>query len=379
MQITLFHAEDFDRSTKENLLGKGGQGEVHLLKEQKTQKEYAVKILEDTYDVSFFLEKLDLVLNLEYPTLVHSYGIIRQPKCSIIMEYCPHKSVQHYIDQDNELSEEELKHWDLTHKIIIILGASFGMEYLHSHNIVHRDLKPQNILLDSNYYPKICDFGVAKDISKSSMITSNLIFTPLFAPSEQLSGSISSVKDWIKADVYSFGMTLYSILYDKLPFEGEDFQNNIIRLNQQLETGTRPKIEPGKFSKSMEEIIERCWDKDPDKRPTFEEISKNLLKEKDRLIEKKEIDEEGMRKIDEFIINVCKREIYQNPELEQLKKDYQESNFYKMNQKITILHYAVWKNAKDMIELLLLSKGSDINAKDIIYRTIIILLLIKII
>ena len=59
------------------------------------------------YDINSFCEKLDLVFNIEYPTLVHSYGIIRQPKCSIIMDYCPHKSVQHYISQEETLSEEE--------------------------------------------------------------------------------------------------------------------------------------------------------------------------------------------------------------------------------------------------------------------------------
>ena len=43
MQITFFNADDFDESNEQNFLGKGGQGEVHLLKEIKTKKEYAVK------------------------------------------------------------------------------------------------------------------------------------------------------------------------------------------------------------------------------------------------------------------------------------------------------------------------------------------------
>jgi serine/threonine protein kinase len=38
------------------------------------------------------------------------------------------------------------------------------LEYLHSNNIIHRDLKPDNILLDSDYHVKICDFGEAKII-----------------------------------------------------------------------------------------------------------------------------------------------------------------------------------------------------------------------
>ena len=46
-------------------------------------------------------------------------------------------------------------------KYIILLGISIGMKYLHSIGIIHRDLKAMNILLDDNFYPKICDFGIS--------------------------------------------------------------------------------------------------------------------------------------------------------------------------------------------------------------------------
>ena len=43
-----------------------------------------------------------------------------------------------------------------------------GIAYLHNYNIIHRDLKPQNILM-TNYTPKICDFGVSKQLSNFTM------------------------------------------------------------------------------------------------------------------------------------------------------------------------------------------------------------------
>ena len=82
---------------------------------------------------------------------------------SLIQEYVPNNTVQFYIQKAFQGSP--IPEWDITHKMIILLGISFGMKYLHSHNIIHRDLKPDNVLLDSNLYPKICDFGLSKTLA----------------------------------------------------------------------------------------------------------------------------------------------------------------------------------------------------------------------
>ena len=102
------------------------------------------------------------------------------------MEYMPNKTVQYYIEKAYSGQKDEK--WNLTNKIIIILGVSFGMEYLHSENIVHRDLKPGNVLLDSNFYPRIGYFGFSKVTSSSKRFSSNL-GTPLFTDPEQMGSS----------------------------------------------------------------------------------------------------------------------------------------------------------------------------------------------
>ena len=363
MQLKVFNPNDFNEPNDDNLIGEGAQGVVYKLQEVKTQKIYAVKILEDP---ELLISEMNAILKLNYPTLIHLYGIILQP-CYLIMDYCQNKTVQNLIDkvyEGEELNNQELLHWDLTHKLIIILGISFGMEYLHSMNIVHRDLKPGNVLLDLNFYPKICDFGLAKDISGSTTMTSN-IGTPLFAAPEQLS---DSQYDGKKADVYSFGMTLYSILHDQLPFANEEL--NTFSLYDKIKAKERPKIEQGKISKFMEELLVRCWNEDPDLRPSFEDISRELLKEKERLIENKEINEEGIKEIHEFIAGFCKRnDMESNPsyqiEMNKFEMGYKENFNYKNDPNgFSPLHYAAMNNLKEVLEVFL-SKGANINAKDL--------------
>ena len=80
------------------------------------------------------------------------------------------------------------------------------MNYLHSLNIVHRNLKPGNILLESNFYPKICDSNLSK-IVNSLVHCSSFEGTAQFGAPEVLEASSENEYDGKKADVFSFGMT----------------------------------------------------------------------------------------------------------------------------------------------------------------------------
>ena len=110
--------------------------------------------------------------------------------------------------------------------------------------------------------------------------------------------------DGKKADEYSFGMTLYSILYNQLPFAGDAGEGL-----KKIVKGERPELEEEVVSKSLNKLISRCWDNDPKNRPTFEEISKELLKEVNILNERKVIKEEEMQNIEHFEKEFCKRKI----------------------------------------------------------------------
>ena len=148
------------------------------------------------------------------------------------------------------------------------------MKYLHDRNIIHRDLKSGNILLDENFHPLITDFGLSKifDMGHSKSQTQFAGTLIYMAPE-----IIEEDEYDRKADVYSFGILMYEIVTDLFPYpelqNGEmkksQFQRNVVKKN------LRPEFKyPVK--KEMQELIEQCWSKDPNDRPTFKEIFNKL-------------------------------------------------------------------------------------------------------
>ncbi len=92
-----------------------------------------------------------------------------------------------------------------------------ALAYLHQRGIVHRDIKPSNILLDSQSRTYLADFGLAKELSQSTMVLHTGRGTGPYAPYEQQ--TYNSITQ--QSDIYSLGVVLYEMLAGQLPWGGQ--------------------------------------------------------------------------------------------------------------------------------------------------------------
>jgi serine/threonine protein kinase len=181
----------------------------------------------------------------------------------IVIEFMPKGSLYQII-HDKTIALP----WDRIRTIAI--DAARGMSYLHNSDpiIIHRDLKSQNLLVDDNWRVKVCDFGLSRIYKDTQSTKMTACGTPCWTAPEVLRRNRYTVK----ADVYSFGVVLWEMITREEPFKGMPPFQVILLVGTQ---GQRPDI-PNYCPPQYAQLIEDCWQEDPDKRPSFEDIITRL-------------------------------------------------------------------------------------------------------
>ncbi|GAB6032184.1 hypothetical protein CHUAL_010831 [Chamberlinius hualienensis] len=250
-----------------NRLGQGFYGEVHraLLDRYAglEQQEVAVKQLRTTCALGHqdLLREIAIMKSLQHKNIVEIKGVVEDPKTLLVMEYVPLGSMLVYINTHKErLSEKLLLKYSL--------DVAEGMEYLAHKRIVHRDLAARNILVASEDTVKISDFGLAqktgvKDYYK--LKTNRDLPVRWYAPETLRMWKFTS-----KSDVWSFGITLYEMFsYGKEPIIEGCKDDELLKA---LEEGKRLGF-PGTCSlRIYTDLMKRCWEGEPDKRPSFSQL-----------------------------------------------------------------------------------------------------------
>ncbi|KAL5195001.1 Cysteine-rich receptor-like protein kinase 25 [Glycine soja] len=202
-----------NRFAKENMIGKGGFGEVYrgiLLDGQ----EIAVKRLTGSsrQGAVEFKNEVQVIAKLQHRNLVRLLGFcLEDDEKILIYEYVPNKSLDYFL---LDAKKRRLLSWSERQKIII--GIARGILYLHEDSclkIIHRDLKPSNVLLDSNMIPKISDFGMARIVAADQIeeSTGRIVGTyGYMSPEYAMHGQFS-----VKSDVFSFGVMVLEIINGK--------------------------------------------------------------------------------------------------------------------------------------------------------------------
>lgn len=151
-----------------------------------------------------------------------------------------------------------------------------GLTYLYvKHHIMHRDIKPSNILVNSRGSIKLCDFGVSGELVNS--IADTFVGTSTYMAPERIQGERYTVK----SDVWSFGLTIMELAIGKFPFASNEQHSDdddnapagILDLLQQIVHEPAPRLpKSDAFPSILEDMIQRCLFKNPDERPTPQEL-----------------------------------------------------------------------------------------------------------
>ncbi|KAK3325181.1 kinase-like domain-containing protein [Apodospora peruviana] len=150
-----------------------------------------------------------------------------------------------------------------------------GLTYLYSkHHIMHRDIKPSNILVNSKGHIKLCDFGVSGELVNS--IADTFVGTSTYMAPERIQGE----KYTVKSDVWSFGLTIMELAIGKFPFssgeqlsDAENAPAGILDLLQQIVHEPAPRLpKSDAFPGILDDMIQKCLFKEPEKRPTPQEL-----------------------------------------------------------------------------------------------------------
>jgi serine/threonine protein kinase len=146
----------------------------------------------------------------------------------------------------------------------IATGIAKGLEHLHENNIVLRDLKPSNIGFDKSGCLKLFDLGLAREIH--TIGESDVAGTMNYIAPEILLRR----KATLKSDIYSFGILLWELITLKRAFKKfsgcpMQFKENVLVGSWRPSLSTIP-------SKALRQLINVCWDSDPEQRPDITKI-----------------------------------------------------------------------------------------------------------
>ena len=251
-------------------VGAGGMSDVYKAKDHILGRFVAIKVLkqefsEDRNFVAKFRSEAQSAAGLEHPNIVNIYDVgSEEGLYYIVMEYVEGITLKTYIEKKGQLSFKEA--------ISIAIQVARGIESAHNKNIIHRDIKPQNIIISTEGKVKVTDFGIARAAS-SNTISSDVMGSVHYASPEQArNGFVDN-----RSDIYSLGIVMYEMVTGRVPFDGDT--TVAVAIQHLQEEMVIPSVYASNLPISLEKIILKCAQKNPDRRyQSIEELLADLRK-----------------------------------------------------------------------------------------------------
>lgn len=241
----------------ENLIGRGGMGEVYRAWDQTLNQGVALKFLpaarlKDPQHAQHLLNEVRMARRVSHPAIcrVHDVGTF-EGHTFISMELIEGEDLGTIIRRVGRLSGQRAL--SIAHELCVGLAAA------HGQGVLHRDFKPANVLIDRDGHVHIADFGL------SSLLVDGAEGrhhggTLAYMPPEQLLGEAVGPR----GDVYCLGLVLYEMFTGKPVFRPKDVPD-LLDMHQAgvvPPSGVEPEIDPG-----VERVILHCLERRPEDRP----------------------------------------------------------------------------------------------------------------
>ena len=198
------------------LIGQGGMASVYEATHEMLGTKVAIKVLNPILSANEqirerFKNEAKLMASLNHKNITRISDFDDQPnQLSIILEFLEGEDLDEKIKRQGALSDDEI--------LSIFKQAFAAFQYAHEKGIVHRDIKPSNIYILPDGRVKILDFGIAKLFGEGNEMTKTgtQMGTPIYMSPEQVKGDKSI--DY-RSDIYSLGITLYTAIVGKPPYD----------------------------------------------------------------------------------------------------------------------------------------------------------------
>ena len=198
-------------------LGTGGMATVFLALDLALGRKVAIKVmsplllLADEIAVERFKQEARTVAALSHPQIVPVHAVRDVAGLMFfVMQFIEGKSLETVLKEKGPLAFGSVQ------SLLVQVGGALA--YAHKRGVVHRDVKPANIMLDSEGWPVIMDFGIAKGANANKLTQAGQpIGTPEYMSPEQCVATVVGGA----SDQYSLGVVAYEMLTGHIPFSGE--------------------------------------------------------------------------------------------------------------------------------------------------------------
>ena len=251
-------------------LGAGGMGEVYLAEDTKLDRKVALKVLppeaaSDPARLERFRREARAVAALNHPHIVTLYSVEEADGVHFLtMEQVEGQSLDRLIPGGG---------LPLKRLLEIAVPLADALTAAHDKGIVHRDLKPANVMVAENARVKVLDFGLAKlsQTAASAGLDSELTTqartregvvmgtVPYMSP-EQVTGRPLDHR----TDIFSLGVMLHEMASGQRPFQGKSSAELVSSILRDLPANLREL--KAELPENLARIIERCLEKDPERR-----------------------------------------------------------------------------------------------------------------